>query len=78
MTAAMKTNPLLLVALEAVMWAPSGDQLMQCLNQVKVEWTDDKPKTTEECTAWRILEWFGDLSHQFPIGSPPDFNSFVV
>lgn len=27
MTAAMKTYPLLFVAFDAVMWAPSGDQL---------------------------------------------------
>ena len=28
MTAAINTNPLLFVAFEAVIWAPSGDQLV--------------------------------------------------
>lgn len=32
MTAAMKTKPLLLVALDAVIWAPSGDQLYRMVS----------------------------------------------
>jgi len=41
MTAAMKTKPLLLVALEAVICAPSGDQLDKVL--ISIRRTEDEP-----------------------------------
>lgn len=63
MTAAMKTKPLLLVALEAVICAPSGDQLGKVLISAKE--TEDKrtaPQTSEKSTSRRILERLCDFS----------------
>jgi len=62
-TAAMKTKPLLLVALEAVICAPSGDQLDRAL--IPEEQTEDKrtaPQTSEKSASRRILEGLCDFS----------------
>lgn len=49
MTAAIKTNPWLFVAFEAVMCAPSGDQLHMVRGMISKEGTNT-PKTSEECS----------------------------
>ena len=49
MTAAIKTNPWLFVAFEAVMCAPSGDQL-RTVRGVMKNWGYNIPKTPEERT----------------------------
>ena len=62
-TAAMKTKPLLLVALEAVICAPSGDQLDRAL--IPEKQTEDKrtaPQTSEKSASRRILEGLCDFS----------------
>jgi len=62
-TAAMKTKPLLLVALEAVICAPSGDQLDRVLISAKK--TENKrtaPQTSEKSASRRILEGLCDFS----------------
>jgi len=62
-TAAIKTKPLLLVALEAVICAPSGDQLDTVLNSAKQVVDKIKaPQTSKESASGRILERLCDFS----------------
>jgi hypothetical protein len=76
-TAAINTNPLLLVAFEAVIWAPSGDQLDPMINPVPRK-LPDSPESSEKGTPRRILERFSNLSLQLPIRCAPNFDTAVV
>jgi len=76
-TAAIKTKPLLFVAFEAVIWAPSGDQLQTTVRTDKHDWWYS-PETAEECTSGRVFKGFSDLCLELPIGRSPDFYGFVV
>jgi hypothetical protein len=78
-TAAMNTNPLLFVAFDAVMCAPSGDQLRR---RRKVQIVHDAmiyiPQSSEESATWGVFKRFLHFGLQGPIGSSPDFDGPVV
>jgi hypothetical protein len=76
-TAAINTNPLLLVAFEAVIWAPSGDQLDPMINSDSRK-LPNSPESSEKGTPRRILERFSNLSLQLPIHGAPNFDTAVV
>jgi hypothetical protein len=76
-TAAINTNPLLLVAFEAVIWAPSGDQLDPMVNSVSRK-SPNSPESSEKCAPRRILERFPNLCLQLPIRCAPNFDTAVV
>src|SRR6267154_3553448 len=76
-TAAINTNPLLLVAFEAVIWAPSGDQLSLMINAV-FEDLFNIPESSKKGTPRRILKGFSNLSLQLPIRRAPNFDTAVI
>jgi hypothetical protein len=76
-TAAINTNPLLLVAFEAVMWAPSGDQLDPMINAVSKD-QSDIPESSKKGAPRGILKRFSNLSLQLPVHRAPDFDTAVI
>lgn len=78
-TAAMKTNPLLFVAFDAVICAPSGDQLSMMSGPGDcIAGEGYSPQSSEESAAWRILEGFLHLCFELPICRSPYFDGPIV
>src|SRR4051812_46520954 len=78
MTAAIKTYPLLLVAFDAVMCAPSGDQLPCTSIASSKKYLFCIPEPPEEGAAWRVFEWLRNFSLQAPIRGFPDLHSSII
>jgi hypothetical protein len=78
MTAAIKTKPWLFVAFDAVMCAPSGDQLCARAQHGKQRGGGRAPEPAEERAAGAILERLADLGLDFPVGRAPDLDGAVV
>jgi hypothetical protein len=74
----MNTNPLLLVAFEAVIWAPSGDQLDHPMINAVFGDLSDIPESSKKGTSRRILKRLPNLGLQLPIRRAPNFDTAVI